>query len=79
MPGAYLRQLRFANLRRSELLRPSALRAAALALEAAQARYGVGAATFAEVTLARATPIQAQRGIVNANFSARSWPTTRAS
>jgi len=41
-------------------------RAAALALEAAQARYGVGAATFIEVTLARATLIQAQSSVVNA-------------
>ena len=38
-------------------------RAAALALEAAQARYRVGAATFVEVTLARATLIQAQSAL----------------
>jgi outer membrane protein len=41
-------------------------RAAALALEAAQARYRAGAATFVEVTLARATLIQAQSAVVNA-------------
>jgi outer membrane protein len=40
--------------------------AAALALEAAQARYRVGAATFVEVTLARATLIQAQSAVVSA-------------
>lgn len=44
-------------------------RAAALALEAAQARYRVGAATFVEVTLARATLIQAQSAVVNARTS----------
>jgi outer membrane protein len=44
-------------------------RAAALALEAAQARYRVGAATFVEVTLARATLIQAQSAVVNARSS----------
>jgi outer membrane protein len=43
--------------------------AAALALEAAQARYRVGAATFVEVTLARATLIQAQSAVVNARSS----------
>lgn len=40
--------------------------AAALALQAAQARYRVGAATFIEVTLARATLIQAQSAVVSA-------------
>jgi outer membrane protein len=40
--------------------------AAALALQAAQARYRVGAATFVEVTLARATLIQAQSAVVSA-------------
>ena len=44
-------------------------RAAALSLEAAQARYRVGAATFVEVTLARATLIQAQSTVVNARSS----------
>ena len=44
-------------------------RAAALALQAAQARYRVGAATFVEVTLARATLIQAQSAVVNARSS----------
>jgi len=44
-------------------------RAAALALEAAQARYRVGAATFVEVTLARATLIQAQSSVVSARSS----------
>jgi outer membrane protein len=44
-------------------------RAAALALEAAQARYRVGAATFVEVTLARATLVQAQSAVVNARSS----------
>lgn len=43
--------------------------AAALALEAAQSRYRVGAATFVEVTLARATLIQAQSAVVNAQSS----------
>ena len=41
-------------------------RAAALALEAAQARYRVGLATFIEVTLARASLIQAQSAVVSA-------------
>jgi outer membrane protein len=40
--------------------------AAALALEAAQARYRSGISTFVEVTLARATLIQAQSAVVNA-------------
>ena len=44
-------------------------RAAALALEAAQARYRVGAATFVEVALARAILIQAQSAVVNARSS----------
>jgi Outer membrane protein len=44
-------------------------RAAALALEAAQARYRVGAGTFVEVTLARATLIQAESAVVNARTS----------
>jgi outer membrane protein len=44
-------------------------RAAALALEAAQARYRVGLATFVEVTLARATLIQAQSSVVSARSS----------
>ena len=41
-------------------------RAAALALEAAQARYRVGLATFVEVTVARASLIQAQSALVSA-------------
>jgi outer membrane protein len=41
-------------------------KAAALALEATQARYGVGLATFVEVTLARATFVQAQSAVVTA-------------
>lgn len=41
-------------------------RAAALALEAAQARYRAGVSTFVEVALARATLIQAQSLAVNA-------------
>ena len=41
-------------------------RAAALALQAAQARYRVGITTFVEVTLARATLIQAQSAVVSA-------------
>jgi len=41
-------------------------RAAALALEAAQARYRVGLATFVEVTIARASLIQAQSALVSA-------------
>ncbi len=44
-------------------------RAAALALTAAQARYRVGLATFVEVTLARATLVQAQSAVVNARAS----------
>jgi outer membrane protein len=44
-------------------------RAAALALEAAQARYRAGASTFIEVALARATLIQAQSLAVNARSS----------
>lgn len=44
-------------------------RAAALALEAAQARYRVGAATFVEVTIARAALIQAQSAVVSARSS----------
>lgn len=44
-------------------------RAAALALQAAQSRYRVGLATFVEVTLARATLIQAQSSVVNARSS----------
>jgi outer membrane protein len=44
-------------------------RAATLALEAAQARYRVGLATFVEVTLARATLIQAQSSVVSARSS----------
>ncbi|MFI5256082.1 MAG: TolC family protein [Gemmatimonadales bacterium] len=44
-------------------------RAAALALQAAQARYRVGLATFVEVTLARATLIQAQSAVVSARSS----------
>jgi outer membrane protein len=43
--------------------------AAALALEAAQARYRVGLATFVEVTLARASLVQAQSAVVNARSS----------
>jgi outer membrane protein len=44
-------------------------RAAALALEAAQARYRNGLATFVEVTLARAALIQAQSAVVNVRSS----------
>jgi outer membrane protein len=44
-------------------------RAAALALEATQARYRVGLATFVEVTLARATIVQARSAVVNARAS----------
>ena len=44
-------------------------RAAALALEAAQARYRVGSSTLIEVTLARATLIQAQSSAVDARSS----------
>jgi outer membrane protein len=44
-------------------------RAAALSLEAAQARYRVGLATFVEVTLARAALIQAQSAVVSARSS----------
>ncbi|MDB4916271.1 MAG: outer rane efflux protein [Gemmatimonadetes bacterium] len=44
-------------------------RAAALALEATQARYRVGLATFVEVTLARATLVQARSAVVNARSS----------
>jgi outer membrane protein len=44
-------------------------RAATLALQAAQARYRVGLATFVEVTLARATLIQAQSAVVSARSS----------
>jgi outer membrane protein len=44
-------------------------RAAALALEAARARYRAGASTFVEVTLARAALIQAQSSVVNARSS----------
>jgi len=40
--------------------------AAALALQAAQARYRVGSSTFVEVTLARAQQIQAQSAVVSA-------------
>ncbi len=44
-------------------------RGAALALEAAQARYRDGVSTFVEVALARATLIQAQSSAVNARSS----------
>ncbi len=44
-------------------------RAAALALEAAQARYRDGVSTFVEVAIARATLIQAQSSVVNARSS----------
>jgi outer membrane protein len=44
-------------------------RAAALALQASQARYRVGLATLVEVTLARATLIQAQSAVVSARSS----------
>lgn len=44
-------------------------KAAQLALEAAQARYRVGLATFVEVTLARASLIQAQSAVVSARSS----------
>ncbi|MEO7085760.1 MAG: TolC family protein [Gemmatimonadaceae bacterium] len=44
-------------------------RAAALALQAAQARYADGVSTFIEVALARATLIQAQSAVVNARSS----------
>jgi outer membrane protein len=43
--------------------------AAALSLEAAQARYRVGLATLVEVTLARASLIQAQSAVVSARSS----------
>lgn len=43
--------------------------AAALALQAAQVRYRVGLATFVEVTLARASLVQAQSAVVNARSS----------
>ena len=43
--------------------------AAALALQAAQARYRVGLATLVEVTLARASLVQAQSAVVNARSS----------
>ena len=44
-------------------------KAAALALEAAQTRYRVGLATFVELTLARATLVQAQSAVVTARSS----------
>jgi outer membrane protein len=44
-------------------------RAAALALQAAQSRYRVGLATFVEVTLARASLVQAQSAVVSARSS----------
>lgn len=43
--------------------------AAALSLQAAQARYRVGLATLVEVTLARATLIQAESAVVSARSS----------
>jgi outer membrane protein len=43
--------------------------AATLALQAAQSRYRVGLATFVEVTLARATLVQAQSAVVSARSS----------
>ncbi len=43
--------------------------AAALALRAAQSRYQVGLATFVEVTLARATLVEAQSAVVSARSS----------
>jgi outer membrane protein len=43
--------------------------AASLALQAAQARYRVGLATFVEVTLARASLVQAQSAVVSARSS----------
>jgi outer membrane protein len=43
--------------------------AAALALQAAQARYRVGLATLVEVTLARASLVQAQSAVVSARSS----------
>jgi outer membrane protein len=43
--------------------------AAALALQAAQARYRVGSSTFVEVTIARAQLIQAQSAVVSARSS----------
>ena len=43
--------------------------AAALALQAAQSRYRVGLATFVEVTLARASLVQAQSSVVSARSS----------
>jgi outer membrane protein len=43
--------------------------AATLALQAAQARYRVGLATFVEVTLARASLVQAQSAVVSARSS----------
>ena len=44
------------------------LRAAALALEASQQRYNVGAATLLEVTQARATQLQAASALVTARY-----------
>jgi outer membrane protein len=44
-------------------------RAAALSLEAAQARYRVGLATLVEVTLARASLVEAQSAVVSARSS----------
>ena len=44
------------------------LRAAALALQASQQRYNVGAATLLEVTQARATQLQAASGLVTARY-----------
>ena len=43
--------------------------AASLALQAAQARYRVGLATFVEVTLARASLVQAQSAVVSSRSS----------
>lgn len=45
------------------------LRAADLALDAAEQRYNVGAGTLTEVTQARATQAGAQAGMINARYS----------
>jgi outer membrane protein len=44
-------------------------RAAALALEASQERYRVGAATLVELTQARTTQVQAASALVSARYN----------
>ena len=44
-------------------------KAAALALDATQKRYNIGAATLVEVTQARATQVQAASSVVNARYT----------